>query len=54
MGCGHAELYGLFGGLEQCRVFQQREVRGEDGFFVGVFVFSGLGQGAGDFTAHLG
>ncbi|MMZ71721.1 hypothetical protein D1872_352690 [compost metagenome] len=54
MGCGRAEFYGVIGGVEQCRVFQQREVRGEDGLFVSAFVFSGQGQGAGDFTAHLG
>ncbi|MNB99663.1 hypothetical protein D3C75_469520 [compost metagenome] len=53
VGRGRAQGDGLYGGVQQGRVFQQRQVCGEDRLFSGVLVFFRQDQRAFDFAAHL-
>ena len=53
VGGGAALLDGTGGGVQQGRVFQQREVGGEDVFFFDVLALACLRQGAANFAAHL-
>ncbi|MNF97386.1 hypothetical protein D3C84_802140 [compost metagenome] len=53
MGRGRALGDGLTGGVQQGRVFEQRQVCGENRLFSGVLVFFRQGQRVLDFAAHL-
>jgi hypothetical protein len=52
-GSPRAVIDGGAGGVEQGRVFEQCQMRGEDRFFVGLLALAGVFERGADFAAHL-